>query len=199
MRYALSDDGTKIEATPREHATCPTCTGRVRAKCGSVVVWHWAHIAQDDCDTWTEPDTEWHRVWQEIVAPEYREVIIGRHRADIRTRHGVVVELQRSAISMEEIRERENFYDNMIWIFDVRDAVAMGRLDIRKRSNDLRSTYRTFRWKHARKTLAACRRPVYLDLGDERMLRMHKMHSDTPCGGWGHINDTTRMREWLRA
>jgi hypothetical protein len=46
---------------------------------------------------------------------------------DIRTRDGVVIELQASAIDAIEIAEREVFYGNMIWLLDGRSWRAAGR------------------------------------------------------------------------
>jgi hypothetical protein len=41
-----------------------------------------------------------------------------RHVADIKTDTGLVVEFQRSHLSTVERREREAFYDDMIWVVD---------------------------------------------------------------------------------
>ena len=42
-----------------------------------------------------------------------------RHVADIKTDTGLVVEFQHSHLSTVERRERESFYDNLIWVVDV--------------------------------------------------------------------------------
>jgi ssDNA-binding Zn-finger/Zn-ribbon topoisomerase 1 len=124
MQYANSLDGLKILAEPEvQGATCPSCGANVRAKCGNHNVWHWAHIDTEDCDTWSEPEGEWHLGWKEVFPQDWREVVIGEHRADIRTTGGLVVELQHSSITPEVVAERENFYGNMIWIFDATDYV----------------------------------------------------------------------------
>src|SRR5690606_11336812 len=99
--------GARIQATPGTlGATCPTCAAPVVAKCGRVNVWHWAHQSGVECDTWAEPVSQWHLDWQASVPEGRREVTIGRHRADILTATGTVVEVQRSNISVEEIAER---------------------------------------------------------------------------------------------
>lgn len=177
--------GERIDPYPAGRADCPACGSAVVAKCGRIVVWHWAHESREDCDPWSEPDTEWHRAWQAEVPKACREVVIGGHRADIRTDTGVVVELQHSPIGVDEIRERENFYGkHMLWIFDAIEAFRDDRLNLR------RQTYgQTFRWKHPRKSLAACRRPVLLDLGDGTLLRLRKIDMSAPCGGWGTLLD----------
>ena len=42
----------------------------------------------------------------------------GKHIADIKTDSGLVIELQHSSMSLEEMQSRENFYKKMIWIID---------------------------------------------------------------------------------
>jgi competence CoiA-like predicted nuclease len=124
MQYANSLDGLKILAEPDvQGATCPSCCANVRAKCGNHNVWHWAHIDTEDCDTWSEPEGKWHLGWKEVFPKDWREVVIGEHRADIRTTGGLVVELQHSSITPEVVAERENFYGNMIWIFNATEYV----------------------------------------------------------------------------
>lgn len=99
---------------------CPCCKAEVIAKCGTMVVQHWAHRAAD-CDPWSEPESEWHQFWKAAVAPpERREVVIGPHRADAVLESGIVVEVQRSSISAAEIKEREEFYTancgGLVWV-----------------------------------------------------------------------------------
>jgi hypothetical protein len=179
-------NGVPMPAFPDAAATCPICRQSVRAKCGQIITWHWAHISTVDCDTWAEADSEWHRSWQNLVPVERREVTIGNHRADILTADGGVVEVQHSTLSPDEIREREDFYGlRMCWIFDATNAFTEERIDLRRKPNS-DPNYRTFRWKHPRKSIGACRRPVFLDLGDDQILRIGRIHLTTPCGGWGH-------------
>lgn len=103
-----------------ERGVCPCCKAEVIAKCGTLVVQHWAHRAVD-CDPWSEPESEWHQFWKAAVAPpERREVVIGSHRADAVLESGIVVEVQRSPISAAEIKEREAYYTvncvGMVWV-----------------------------------------------------------------------------------
>jgi competence protein CoiA len=107
----------------------PPCGHPCRPRCGQVNVHHWAHHARADCDPWSESESAWHRGWKLAVPAERREVIIGRHRADLVTASGGVVELQHSAISSDVIEAREQFYgERMAWIFDVAGAFTAGRL-----------------------------------------------------------------------
>jgi len=41
-----------------------------------------------------------------------------RHRADIRTEHGLTIEFQRSPITPDERVNREKFDRNMVWVVD---------------------------------------------------------------------------------
>lgn len=183
MFFALDKNGQKVMPRPKMAATCPICLQPVIAKCGKIVVWHWAHQVGKDCDSWSEPETYWHRDWKNLF--DKVEVTIEkmgqRHRADIVTPHDRVIELQHSNISPEQIGVREKFYGQMIWVFDIQDAYENDRLLLEDRTSHV-----TFRWKHPKKSILAARRPVYLDLDGYWLLELRKMYGGTPCGGWGH-------------
>lgn len=116
MLYADDQNGNKIEATPDSSGFCPACVSELVPKCGQIKIHHWAHKGRRDCDDWYEPETEWHAEWKRQFGKENCEVVMPPHRADIVGKSGVVIELQHSPISPEEIREREDFYKNMVWI-----------------------------------------------------------------------------------
>lgn len=166
MLYALDDVGLQIPAEPHRQAICPQCGGEVLSKCGQINIWHWAHKCAGDCDTWHEPETEWHLAWKELAWVELCEVKMGDHRADIRSRSGLVIELQNSPISPEEIREREEFYGNMIWIVNAQDFASRISLTrtYERDSGKLHSSKLV--WKHPRESWRAAEEPVLLDLGD---------------------------------
>lgn len=114
MEWALIN-GERVKAEKSgQIGICPGCDGEVRAKCGEIVSWHWAHI-NADCDPWSEPETEWHKQWKNHFPPEWQEVVLDLHRADVKTPKGVI-EFQNSPINPAEIKERESFYGKMIWI-----------------------------------------------------------------------------------
>ena len=118
MRYALVD-GQKLEAKKGIiGAVCPCCGNPVTPKCGSIKMHHWSHENKKDCDSWYEPMTEWHINWQNLFPENCREVIIGVHRADVLYK-GCVFEFQHSPLSEEEIKDREAYYQNMMWVFDL--------------------------------------------------------------------------------
>lgn len=184
--YATTNSHTRSEATPGASGRCPGCGATVIAKCGEINAWHWAHRSNSDCDPWAEPVGVWHRAWQSRFHPSCRERVMANHRADIAI-PGAVLELQHSPLSVAEIRERERFYSargSFCWLFDVTEAERSERLDVRNQSRG--DSYCTFRWKHARRSLAACRQPVYLDRGNGLVLRVGRIYTEAPVGGWGH-------------
>jgi competence protein CoiA len=179
MIYALDSNGSRVEASPRMTATCPQCGGEVISKCGEINAWHWAHAVGDECDPWSETESLWHSYWKAFFPPEKVEVGMGTHRADIVNRQGLVIELQASALSPSEIRERERFYNRMIWLFDVTDCEE--RFWLRQQPSHC-----NFRWCHPRKHIASTEKPTYLDFG-KYIFHLKKMYPDTPCGGWGYV------------
>lgn len=138
MLYANDPTGEKITATPHAAGNCPGCAEDLVPKCGQIVSWHWSHRANRDCDSWFEPETEWHRAWKACFPRQQVEVTIGPHRADAIAESNdvlperTVLEFQHSAISTEDIQERERFYTaevgEMAWVFDAseyRDALEV--------------------------------------------------------------------------
>ena len=89
MNWAIKDK-QRITAKPKQIANCPICNEKVISKCGSIKVWHWAHKSNIDCDEWYEPETQWHREWKSKFPKEQQEIIIGKHRADIKTMPGIL-------------------------------------------------------------------------------------------------------------
>lgn len=194
MRYAVDTLGQRIEATHATTGYCPGCADRLIAKCGAIVEHHWAHPSGADCDAWFEGMTVWHRGWQDEFPVECREVRVPPHRADVLTADGLVVEIQHSSISVSEIEAREAFYvqhadRGMKWVFDATEA-AEARLSVcRHGPANGAETYDSFRWSRARKTIAACKQPVVLDLGDDRVLEVRKIDTGRGFAGWGHVID----------
>lgn len=176
---------------PGLRAECPACGESVIAKCGSINQWHWAHEIKDDCDQWSEGETQWHRAWKEHFPEECREVVIGPHRADIKTRRGTVVELQHSPISGIEIQHREYFYRQMVWVFDASDFGT--NFQFRRRDG-----FFSFRWKHPRKSMWSCESRLLIELDrvcaeirhlPSTLFEIKKTHNSVPCGGWGVFVD----------
>lgn len=121
MQYA-SINGLRSTAQPGLKGFCEHCGGLVQAKCGSIVLWHWAHLNLENCDSWHESETLWHRAWKDSFGKECSEISIikdgVKHIADVLTRKNVVIELQNSPIKPETIAAREQFYDTMVWMIN---------------------------------------------------------------------------------
>lgn len=180
-------DGKRIEPLPHSSATCPCCKAKVISKCGDINIWHWAHESAD-CDPWAEPESKWHAEWKMRFPASLREVVIGPHRADIRTSHGWVIELQNSSISNAEIATRERFYGRMIWI--VNASVFMDNLSLRPKGD-----YITFRWRWPRRSWVGARAPVFWDMGGEFLLRLRRVHwhEGSSAGGWAREVSVSRF------
>lgn len=161
MLYA-NQNNDKVLATPNNIATCPDCGEQLRPKCGEVVQWHWAHIADTGCTVHQhEAETEWHLEWKRKFPKECVEVSVGEHRADVLTPRGIVVEFQHSGIQVAQIEAREREYGNMIWVLDAREATLDGRILVKEGKGSGYWTIEIRRWW---KTLTYFRRPVFLDL-----------------------------------
>jgi Competence protein CoiA-like family len=195
MLFGRNLNGELVRATPKATACCPLCNAPLRSKCGEakLQIWHWAHVSKD-CDPWHEGEGDWHLAWKARAPTDCIEVAIPPHRADIRTRNGMVIELQASAIDAAEIVERERFYDRMIWLLDGRawrsasrfrfakgryrdcERCAVGRLAPLPAGERCRECYRgqtldtslgdRYRWNHRRTSFDSATRPVYVDTGE---------------------------------
>lgn len=123
MRFAIANGG-RSEASSGLVGTCPVCSAAVIAKCGETRAHHWAHRADRNCDSWWEPETNWHRAWKSNFPADWQEVIQyddvtgEKHIADIRTDQGIAIEFQHSHLSPHERRAREQFYGDLIWVVD---------------------------------------------------------------------------------
>ena len=120
MKYALVD-GQRREAERGLSGKCPSCGGRMVAKCGAVKIRHWSHHGERDCDIWWENETPWHRAWKDQFPVEWQEVVHfsesgETHRADVKTDQGLVVEFQHSYLDPEERRARDAFYKKLVWV-----------------------------------------------------------------------------------
>lgn len=201
MRTALSIGGEKIYPSySGQRGICAVCKSEVIAHCGEILSWHWQHLSGQDCDSWAKTMTEWHIQWQkylEVYRAAEIEVPITRngitHRADVVMPHGKIIELQNSAITPEQIRQREEFYGTkLVWIFNVREPYKQKRFIPRNKDGK-----DTFRWKQPIKSIAFCKRRVFLDLGKGYFFQVAKMYLDTPCGGFGKLHHDGYIEEYI--
>ena len=159
MIWAIKDK-EKIKSTPKGTAVCPICKSKVIAKCGVVKSWHWSHKSVNDCDNWAEPESAWHLKWKSYFPKEQQEVIIENHRADIKTKGDIVIELQNSSISADDICDREKFYNKMIWLLNG-NTFGNNLKIINKKS------YFIFEWKNPPKSFFYSNDLIYIDIEEK--------------------------------
>lgn len=229
MKWALHNNLRILPNPLIKNATCPSCNLEVIPKCGKIKRWHWAHKNGFDCDDWKGEETAWHLDWKNKFPNEWQEVIIKKdfgnneivkHRADIKTKSGLVIEFQNSNISEKDIAKRETFYEKMIWILSGKSFAQ--NLILRKKGD-----FYTFRWKWPPKSWFYSKKNVYIDLQplvDEwfldlskkenieeeklqyRMLDkilefsnelflIKKVYPTLPCGGWGILINKNKFVE----
>jgi competence CoiA-like predicted nuclease len=173
MLYALNSENQKIRAYPKGRGVCPLCGSDMIAKCGKIIIWHWAHKELTKCDSFRESETEWHRGWKSDIVPECCEVILEnwidgeleeRHIADIRNDNGTVIELQHSRINVYDIGIREIFYKDMVWVLD---AIQFRKhLTFYKKEN-----YFSFKWKYPWKSFWDADKPIFLHVGENIIIK----------------------------
>jgi hypothetical protein len=180
MMLALVD-GQRSYAQPKLDGRCEICDGAVIPKCGRINVWHWAHKTLQDCDTWSEPITAWHANWQEHFPADSCEIPIGQHRADVRSPTGLVIEFQHSALSVDEIREREDHYGSMLWVFDAVEAFHTDRLNLRCKRPECNTRYGVsgYRW-----SLKDPRHPCCINDDDNTSIRCERPAKECPTRRW---------------
>jgi competence CoiA-like predicted nuclease len=122
---AIDENNKRISPEKGKLGFCQLCRQSVRAYCGEINIHHWRHIEIQNCDTWNDGETEWHREWKNEFPDDWQEVIIEKdfekHIADIKTPNNLVLELQNSSISSTTIKIREKFYGKMIWLINANE------------------------------------------------------------------------------
>jgi competence protein CoiA len=204
MIWAIKDN-QRVQASPNMKGTyCDICNKEVIPKCGQIKVWHFAHKVSNDCDSWSEEETQWHKDWKDKFPKECQEVKVGNHRADIKC-NDIIIEFQHSPLSSEQIIERENFYPNMIWVLDGK-SLCKG-LCLRKKSEN---SFISFRWKNPPKSWWNAKKTIYVDIEDcsmgvwgakikEKLLfKFKKIHPNIPCGGWGILQEKEDFLKWMK-
>jgi competence protein CoiA len=178
------------EAQPGLTGKCRDCGHAMVAKCGQHRVWHWSHLKSKDCDPWWEPETEWHRSWKNQFPVAWQE--IGhtaqsgeRHRADVKTESGLVLEFQYSALSEVERVSREEFYTRLVWVVHANRRLRDRKKFFASLSGPLRvaSKLPTFTIHRDDSALlrdwGKSRAPVYFDFGEiEQVWRLYPFSGD---------------------
>jgi len=130
MLYANAlDTHELIRATKTgQRAECPDifCKCIMMSRCSNAPknTNHWYGYHDGKCDSNYEPISEWHTNWQNTINNpngginiEVPIITTERYkRADLKPKHGIIIEFQKSAISYREVKERESHYKKMIWV-----------------------------------------------------------------------------------
>jgi competence protein CoiA len=209
MIWALVEN-EKIQARPNTEGICPFCRGKVFSKCGQINIWHWAHSKDENCDTWYEPESEWHFNWKMSFGKENTEVKMEKdgkmHIADILTNENVVIELQNSPILNPIIREREEFYgERMLWLINgekfkknliIKDSWEDEDSRILKSLPRPPSRYirlnpevkkgengEFYKWIYPRKSWKDSQRPLFIDFGENTLFWVHEGMGTTQIRG----------------
>lgn len=138
MQIAIDSYGNRInanDATKKNIYFCPLCGNELILRQGELNITHFAHKANTCTDTWNYDMSEWHYSMQNRFHPEQREVVVKHngqtHRADI-LNGNQIIEFQHSPISMDEIMERNAFYNSagyhVTWVFDVQEQYDSGAI-----------------------------------------------------------------------
>jgi len=197
MKFAIVE-GKHREAQPDLSGECRDCAGAVIAKCGEVRVWHWAHWRARDCDRWSEPETPWHRAWKNHFPENWQEISHSsengeKHRADVKTDRGVILEFQHSFLPRDEQKSRENFYPKMVWVVSgrrrKRDRKQFFACFDARRVVNAEPRIVSVLWKEGAllREWGASRVPVYFDFGDSEPDDAVRFDTPTlwrlnPCG-----------------
>lgn len=171
-------DGERQLPFPKGRGVCPSCGATVIAKCGNIKTHHWAHESREDCDPWSENIGPWHLEWQNLVDEQHVEVAIGPHRADIVGNAGLVVELQHSHIPPDDIGAREQFYGDMIWVFDATERFPC-----------VPSGDRVFFSLAGTKHIEFCQKKVFFDCGNYVVEVECFTNTFAKFSGFGRVRD----------
>lgn len=168
MIYALKD-GEKTLPYKGGRAKCPFCFETVVACTGLIVPHYWRHEAKSKSNCLAEnyeSETEWHFTFKGLFDKESVEVRIVKggiaRIADVSLPNGMVLEIQKSSITAEEIKKRNKFYKNIVWLFDGSGAAAAGRIDY---------GYGKYSWIDPIKTVrygGESGQPVFVDIGIDK-------------------------------
>ena len=203
MQYAIVD-GQRSTPIPRQRGICQYCGEEMIAKCGQYVMWHWAHMPGSNCDPWWTSESAWHREWKEQFPEDWREIVHfdersgEKHIADVKTSSGVVIEFQRSPISVDEVRSREEFYESMLWVVDG-DRGSLDpnyfRMGLVPEPVSLEPLVHIVDWMSSGRILhkwSAVTCPVYIDFGRHGLWRFFEFNMEYRVGYFSPLK-----LEWL--
>lgn len=132
MLLANNEFNDRIRAYKYGDGWCPVCGHKLIAKCGEIMIHHWAHKTK--CTILWNLETEWHLSWKDLAELNGCEIEKSFYTrvADATKRHDIY-EFQHSDIQVEELVERSEFYNQkryvVNWIFDVSSKFNKGHIE----------------------------------------------------------------------
>jgi hypothetical protein len=172
QRVTVTDGGPDL-------AQCPGCRSDMRAKRGSIVTHHWAHLPDPSRVCATEPETAWHLGWKNRAAELERiEVAVGRRRADVLTRYGWAVEFQHSPLTPREVAAREKDWGSrLIWVWDALEATESERLTAYHPEG---RPFETVRWAWSKAHVTTAKAPSFIHIAADSLLFMGQWYQKRP-------------------
>lgn len=198
MQIGIDKDGKRTlahNANNGDDYLCPICGGSVILRQGSINVAHFAHRSNECVDNWHYDMSEWHYSMQKRFPEEQREVVVKymgqTHRADILHRNQII-EFQHSAIPIEELEERNSFYNaagySVAWIFDVQEQYNSKKIIMMDCDREL-----NYKWSNPKRCLQCFPQPkednkklvIYLYWIDEEGIEyFNRVIRSTDDGGY---------------
>lgn len=144
MIYAFVDGVKRQPVAKGEVSICTGCGGKLFSVISPTRIAHWRHKG-GDCDSWSESEGPWHLQWKSFFSPEWCEVTLKNesgevHRADVlipsEKSESIILELQHSFISIDDMFLRENFYKvqhKLFWLvhlYDDRSSSSLFNFEI---------------------------------------------------------------------
>lgn len=190
MPFYAVVDGERTRATKdgARRASCHECGAAMLAKTGEVVSWHWAHLVENPhCEAARE--SLWHLGWKATADHQGVEVAVGNRRADVLTPYGYAVEVQKSALTGEEVRQREeDWKGKLIWIFLAQEAYERpeGLEFWAANSTYGKVDWGTLQWKRGPDRVKAARCWSLLDVGRDNLIFVGEWTpKSSPLRGYG--------------
>lgn len=160
MIKAVDQDGKTVNidsVDPSLPCYCPICGKLLIQKRGQIRQHHFAHLSDRGTDSndrqcsdrWRYDKTDWHIEWQKRFPEECYEVVMTngnqKHIADIAV-NNTVIEFQHSPISIDEFRDRNQFFAScgysVVWVFDLMEEYS---------DQKIKCFGEQFRWSYPKK------------------------------------------------
>lgn len=114
---------------------------------------------------------------------------MGPHRADIRFLDGRVLELQHRTLALADVKAREAFYQQGLWVYDGR-AIGWNRQRVHFGP-------RGFWWKSGPKRLTQHRWPIFIDVHDPAQASYRPGAGAPPELGWIDPQRRAKTLQWF--